>query len=109
VFLLLGNVYALVSHSTIFIRPKENFGRIMVWRSSVCLSVRPLATSCPLNILKSLRVTVMVLGRKIGPGQYMTPINSEVTRSKVKVTVPFNAKTMSAQYLEQLMSDSHGT
>jgi len=29
--------------------------------------------------------------------------------SKVKVTVAFNAKTMSAQYLEQFMSDSHDT
>jgi len=51
----------------------------------------------------------MVLGRKIGHGQYMTPINFEVTLSKVKVTVPFNAKTMSAQYLEKFMSDSYGT
>ena len=39
----------------------------------------------------------------------MTPINFEVTCLKVKVTVPFNAKTMSAQYLEKFMSDSHGT
>jgi len=39
----------------------------------------------------------------------MTPINSEVTRTKVKVTVPFSAKTMSAQYLVKFMSDSHGT
>jgi len=39
----------------------------------------------------------------------MTPINFEVTRSKVKATVPSNAKTMSAQYLEKFMSDSHGT
>jgi len=38
-------------------------------RPSVCLSVRPLATSCLLNILKSFGVTVMVLGRKIGHGQ----------------------------------------
>ena len=51
----------------------------------------------------------MVLGRKIGHGQQMTLIDFEVTRSKVKVTVPFNAKTMSAQYLEKIMSDSHGT
>ena len=51
----------------------------------------------------------MVLGWKIGHGQYMTPLNIEVTRSKVKVTVPFNAKTMSAQYLEKFKSDSHGT
>jgi len=51
----------------------------------------------------------MALGRKIGHAQQMTPINFEVTRSKVKVTVPFNAKTMSAQYLEKFMSDSHGT
>jgi len=33
----------------------------------------------------------------------MTPTNLEVTRSKVKVTVPFNAKTMSAQYLEKFL------
>jgi len=39
----------------------------------------------------------------------MTPINFEVTRSKVKVTVAFNAKTVSAQYLEKFMNDSHGT
>jgi len=64
---------------------------------------------CPLNILKTLSVTVMVLGRKIGHGQSMTPINFQVTRSKVKVTVLFDAITMSAQYLEKLMSDSHGT
>jgi len=29
--------------------------------------------------------------------------------SKVKVTVPFNAKNLSAQYLEKFTSDSHGT
>jgi len=43
---------------------------------------------------KNLRVTaVILLGRKIGYGQQMTPLNFEVTRSKVKVTVAFNAKT----------------
>jgi len=47
----------------------------------------------------------MVLGRKIGHGQYMTPLNFEVTRSKVKVTVAFYAKPMSAQYLEKFLSD----
>jgi len=47
--------------------------------------------------------------RNIGHGQLITPINYVVTRSKVKVTVPFNAKTMSAQYLKKFMSDSHGT
>ena len=31
----------------------------------------------------------MVLNRKIGHGQEMIPINFEVTRSKVKVTIPF--------------------
>ena len=51
----------------------------------------------------------MVLGRKIGHGQQITPNNSEVTKSKVKVTVPFNTKTMSAQYLEKFISGSHGT
>jgi len=51
----------------------------------------------------------MVLGMKIGHGQLMTPINFQVTRSKVKVTVLFDAITMSAQYLERFMSDSHGT
>ena len=50
----------------------------------------------------------MVL-RRIGHGQQMTPINFEVTKSKVKVTVLFNAKTMSAQYFEKFMSDGHGT
>jgi len=50
----------------------------------------------------------MVLGRKITHGHWMTPRNFEVTRSKVKVTVPLNAKTMSAQYLEKFMRDSHG-
>jgi len=64
---------------------------------------------CPLNILKSLLVTVMVLGWKIGHSQLMTPIKFEVTRSKVKVTVTFYAKTMSAQYLEKFLSDSHRT
>jgi len=48
----------------------------------------------------------MVLGRKIGHGQKMTPIN---LRSKVKITVALNAKTVSAQYLEKFMSDSHCT
>jgi len=51
----------------------------------------------------------MVLGRKICHGQLMTPTHFEVTMSKVKVTEPFNAKTMSAQYLKMFMSDSHGT
>ena len=32
----------------------------------------------------------------------MTPINFEVSRLNVKVTVAFYAKTMSAQYLERL-------
>ena len=32
----------------------------------------------------------------------MNPINFEVTRSKVKVTVAFNAKTVSAQFLEKV-------
>ena len=51
----------------------------------------------------------MALDRKIGHGQQTTPINVEVTKTKVKVTVPFNAKTMSLQYLEKFISDSHGT
>jgi len=51
----------------------------------------------------------MALGRKIGHGQSMTPINFLVTRSKVKVTVLFDAITMSAQYLEKFMSDGRGT
>jgi len=51
----------------------------------------------------------MVLSRKIGHDQYMTPTNFEVTVSKVKVTVAFNAKPVSAQYLEKFMSDSHCT
>jgi len=46
---------------------------------------------------------------KIGHGQSMTPINFNVTRSKVKVTVLSDAITMSAQYVEKFMSDSHGT
>ena len=44
----------------------------------------------------------MVLCRKIGHTQQITPIHFEVTRSNVKVTVPLNAKTLSAQYLEKL-------
>ena len=39
----------------------------------------------------------------------MNPINFEVSRSNVKVTVAFYAKTMSAQYLEKFMNDSHFT
>ena len=39
----------------------------------------------------------------------MNPTNFEVNRLKVKVTVAFYAKTMSAQYIEQFMSDSHST
>jgi len=38
----------------------------------------------------------------------MTPKKFEVTRSKVKVTVLLNAKTMSAQYLEKFMCDIMG-
>jgi len=37
----------------------------------------------------------------------MTPIHVKVTRSKVKVTLAFNAKNMSAQYLEKFIGDSH--
>jgi len=52
----------------------------------------------------------MVLGRKIGHGQYMTPLNFEVTRSKVKVTVPLNAKkNVFSIFFDKFMSDSHGT
>jgi len=47
-------------------------------------------------------MAVILLDRKIGHTQQMTLINVEVTRSKVKVTVAFNAKTMSAQYFEIL-------
>ena len=39
----------------------------------------------------------------------MSPIHFEVSSSKVKVTVAFNAKTMFAQYLKKFMSDSHST
>ena len=39
----------------------------------------------------------------------MTPINFKVSRSDVKVTVAFYAKTTSAQYLENFLSDSRGT
>ena len=39
----------------------------------------------------------------------MIPIHFEITRSKVNVTVAFNAKSMYAQYLEKFMSDSHST
>ena len=39
----------------------------------------------------------------------MTPINFKASRSNVKVTVAIYAKTMSAPYLEQFLSDSHGT
>jgi len=49
----------------------------------------------------------MVLGMKIGHTQEMAPMHFKVTRSKVKATVAFNAKTASAQYFEKLMSDSH--
>ena len=45
-------------------------------------------------------MTVIVFGGMVGHSQKMTLIDFEVTRSKVKVTVPFNAKTMSTQYLE---------
>ena len=39
----------------------------------------------------------------------MTHINVEVSKSNVKVTVAFYAKTLSAKYLIKLLSDSHGT
>jgi len=42
----------------------------------------------------------MVLGRKFGRTREMTPINFEVSRSNVKVSVAFYAKTMSTQYLD---------
>ena len=48
----------------------------------------------------------MVLSRTTGYGQKMTPMNFYL---KVKVTVAFNAKTMSAQYHEKFMNDSHST
>jgi len=51
----------------------------------------------------------MVLGRKIGHTQQMTPLMFDVTRSKVNVTVAFNAKTVSAQYILQFICDSHST
>jgi len=54
-------------------------------------------------------VTVIEISRKTGHGQFMTPTHFEVSRSKVKVTVAFYAKTMSAQYLEKFLSDSHDT
>ena len=54
-------------------------------------------------------MTVILLGRKIGHGQEMTPIHVEVTRLKVKVTVAFYVKTLSTEYLEKFISDSHGT
>ena len=50
----------------------------------------------------------IVLSRTIGHSQQMTPTNFEVTKSKVKITEALNAN-MSAQYLEQFMSDSHST
>ena len=75
--------------------PSRNFGCM----ASVRLSVLPLATSC-----LSFLVTVMVLGWKIGHTQQMTPVNVEVTRSKVKVTLAFNRKKpVSAQYLEKFI------
>jgi len=54
-------------------------------------------------------MTVILLGRKIGHGQQMTPINFEVSMSNAKVRVAFYAKTVSAQYLEKFMTDSHCT
>ena len=40
----------------------------------------------------------------------MTPINFENSRSNIKVTVAFYAKkNISAQYIENLLSDSHGS
>jgi len=36
-------------------------------------------------------------------------MNFEVTMSKVKVTILFYAKNISAQYLEKFLSDSHDT
>jgi len=48
----------------------------------------------------------MVFGREIDHGQLMTPLKFEVTRSKVKFTLAFNAKNMSVQYREKFMSES---
>jgi len=39
----------------------------------------------------------------------MTLLNFEVSKSNVKVTVAFYAKTMSAHYNEKFLSDSHVT
>ena len=61
----------------------------------------------PLNILESFCVKDIVLCRKVGFFQKMTPIHFEITRSHVKVTVAINSKTVSAQYLAKFMSDSH--
>jgi len=67
------------------------------------------ANPCPLNVLKSLWMTVILLSRKIDHGQKMTPIKFKVSRSKVKDTVECNAKNVFAQYLNKFMSDSHST
>jgi len=39
----------------------------------------------------------------------MTPIHFEVSKSKLTVIEAFNAKNISAQFLEKFMSDSHPT
>jgi len=39
----------------------------------------------------------------------MTAVHFEVTRSKVNVTLAFNAKTMSAENFEKFLRDRHGT
>jgi len=86
----------------------------MVWRSSVRLSVRPSVCLSVSHIMSTQYL------EKFMSDNHSTwyedwswsvddPNKFEVTRSNVKVTVPFNAKTMSAQYLEKFMSVSHGT
>ena len=62
------NGFQVIAFYTPEVKLRTYYGMAFV-RPSVRPSVRPLATTCPLNILKSLWMTVILLGRKIGHGQ----------------------------------------
>jgi len=81
---------------------------VEVTRSKVKVTVAFYAKTISAQYIEKF-MTVILLGRKIGHGQFMTPINVKVSRSNVKVTVAFYAKTVSTQYIEQFMNDCHST
>ena len=76
--------------------PSKKRGYIILLMSvcpSVCMSVCPSTRWFPDDNSRTLRPRIMKLHRYIDHDSQMTPIDFQVTRSKVKVTVPKNAFT----------------